>query len=306
MPKKSPKRGTGISRVAKYGKSKTSSSSHLHHLSSSYNPPPPEINTTIAGESESEEQAPTKKAVTIASLGRTNKRQKIIITQLTDEKLAAEERASALAKSNKQMKTTACSKVKLLKKQNAIDLRSSEAKVTAADAKVAASLAREEITKLKCQKNVDNVVIKSKAKRRENGKLAAEVLKKDREASKKKNRELVEKFNKDMHHVNAEKEKAIAVALVLQNTLSKVQDNCNDHDTMGLDDLIDRKLEQLFCTVENKRKTRTRAIQYIRSRLDSYDRDMVVSEVNETDKKQSRVRTSTLYADNFLFCAAQH
>jgi hypothetical protein len=113
MPKKLSKRGKGISIVAKCGKSKTSSSSHLHHLSSSYNPPPPDINNVLAGESESEEQAPTKKAVTIASLGRTNKRHKITITQLTVEKLAAEERASALAKSNKQMKTTARSKAKL-------------------------------------------------------------------------------------------------------------------------------------------------------------------------------------------------
>ena len=60
----------------------------------------------IAGESESEEQAPTKKAVTIASLGHTNKRKKNTITQLKCDKFAAEERASTLEISNKQTKTT--------------------------------------------------------------------------------------------------------------------------------------------------------------------------------------------------------
>ena len=84
----------------------------------------------------------------------------------------------------------------VLEQQKLAIAHDADAKEFLANEKVAASLAREENTKLAAQKKIDDAAIRSKVKLRANSKRSPEVLEKEREALKKKNRKQLDKFAK--------------------------------------------------------------------------------------------------------------
>ena len=61
------------------------------------------------------------------------------------------------------------------------------------------------------------------------------------------------------------------------------------------DELVDQALKHLLCTVESKKMTRSRAIQYITILLGSYDCDNSAPEVEEIEGNLSRVRINKIH-----------
>ena len=289
--------------------SKKSTTSNLHELFAD-NPPRPEIENVVAEESDQAQlvdivEQVVKKPVKISNLVRTRYRHQKKISKLEETNLLAEKRVSASEKSE----TEAWARVKLLEMHNV----KADAKLCAADKKVAGLLEKESTTISDAQTKINNVEIKSKAATRENGKRSAEVLEKYQEASKMKSRKFEDKskktlsnlnrtisdLNQTIRNLNAEKERDTAAALEIQKDMSKqiegLQNKLPDHHDktciMERDDLVENTLEQLFRTLESK-NMRSGAIKCIRTRLNSYDIDKVSREVNET--RDEPVSTCTI------------
>jgi hypothetical protein len=297
MPRKSQKRGGGDgSRYTRGRKIRRSPTSHLHHHSSSHTARQPENEEAVAEELEAS-ATPALKKVRIANLVRTSTRQCKAILKLKSEKAESSSRALASERDAKRIKKEADTSQQKLREDSKKKIAGAEKNMSVADAKLLAS-----------KKKMDEVVIRSRAKLMDKGKLAAGVLEREREASKQKNKTLREHSNTIISSVNAKRNREAAVALVTQKAMSKqivalknkLRDESPTSDTVGCDDIVDQTLEKLFSTVRSKSMTRSQAIQYVRLRLEAYAGEKEVLQafetetVDEPDKSteiQSKVRT---------------
>ena len=79
-------------------------------------------------------------------------------------------------------------------------------------------------------------------------------MKKEREALKKKIKKQLDKCAKELSDVEADKEKANAAAIEIQNDLlklletakNKLPENCHPNNTMGYNELVDQALKQML------------------------------------------------------------
>ena len=114
----------------------------------------------------------------IFDMKRTNQhlREKIVI--LESEKSTVEEKAKESDAKNKQILNAKNAQIKSLKKQVVVADQEAPKKVSLANKKLDASLAREEATNTASQKTIDVLEINSKSEGREKAKRSAQALEK--------------------------------------------------------------------------------------------------------------------------------
>jgi hypothetical protein len=193
-------RGGGGSRYTRGRKIRRSPTSHLHHHSSSHTARQPENEEAVAEELEAS-ATPALKKVRIANLVRTSTRQSKAILKLKSEKAESSSRALASERDAKRIKKEADTSQQKLREDSKKKIAGAEKNMSVADAKLLAS-----------KKKMDEVVIRSRAKLMDKGKLAAGVLEREREASKQKNKTLREHSNTIISSVNAKRNRPLPLS----------------------------------------------------------------------------------------------
>ena len=183
MPLRGKRGSSSISRKLNGGKQKQSSTSHLHPRSSLYCPPLNANENLSQDESDSDAGTlPEPKREKNAKNNNIIKEKNTLIKSLEKQVLA-------------------------LEKQVLVADEEATKKVTLANVKLDASLAREEATKAASQKAIDVLVTKSKSKVKDDAMRAAQALEKERNTWRKKLCRQDEKYAKVLEREKAENEK---------------------------------------------------------------------------------------------------